>query len=100
MKRIGSVYLLLFLFTFVQVATGQEKMKEMRKGKMKEMMKGMMKEMVELSDEQKAKLENLNHEWAKKEVQLSSAIKLAKLDMHKEMGEGSGYSVSGSGHTA
>jgi len=42
---------------------------------------------VELSDEQKAKLENLNHEWAKKEVQLWSAIKLAKLDLHKEMGD-------------
>lgn len=81
MKRIGSAYLLLFLFTLTQVATGQEKMMEMKKGMMKEMMKGM----VDLSDEQKAKLEKLNHEWAKKEVQLSSAIKLAKLDLHKEM---------------
>ncbi len=45
----------------------------------------MMRKEMGLSDEQKAQLRELNHEWAKKEIQLSSVVKLAELDLHHAM---------------
>jgi len=45
----------------------------------------MMHKEMGLSDEQKSQLRELNHEWAKMEIELSSAVKLAKLDLHHAM---------------
>ncbi len=45
----------------------------------------MMHEELGLSDEQETQLRALNHEWAKKEIEISSAIKLAELEFHHAM---------------